>query len=145
MPGERLTSPLHRVDVVPAFLMEHVHQHRATQHVAYLIAAGHPSLFDRRGGDRDQIVDHLIGRLGEHHPDLVPAAEAALEAVVSFRDWLQATAMEAPAGVGVTVLGSCYVVVQNFRSEAAEVGLGGDEGGTVSLAPGGLTIIERPF
>jgi len=42
----------------------------------------------------------LIQRLAEHHPDLVPTAEAALEAVIGFRDWLQATAMDAPAGVG---------------------------------------------
>lgn len=42
----------------------------------------------------------LIQRLAEHRPDLVPAAEAALQAVIGFRDWLQATAMDAPAGVG---------------------------------------------
>jgi hypothetical protein len=42
----------------------------------------------------------LIGRLGEHHPDLVPDAEAALAAVIGFRDWLQQTEMNAPAGVG---------------------------------------------
>jgi hypothetical protein len=42
----------------------------------------------------------LIGRLAEHHRDLVPDAEAALEAVIGFRDWLRATEMNAPAGVG---------------------------------------------
>jgi hypothetical protein len=42
----------------------------------------------------------LIGRLQAHHPELVPAAEAALEAVIGFKDWLEATEMTAPAGVG---------------------------------------------
>lgn len=42
----------------------------------------------------------LIQRLGEHHPDLVPTAEAALEAVIGFRDWLLQSRMDAPAGVG---------------------------------------------
>jgi hypothetical protein len=42
----------------------------------------------------------LIERLREHHPELVPEAEAALDAVVGFRDWLQETEMNAPAGVG---------------------------------------------
>lgn len=42
----------------------------------------------------------LIQRLEQHHPDLVLTAEAALQAVIGFRDWLQATPMEARAGVG---------------------------------------------
>ncbi|HSL16811.1 MAG TPA: DUF885 family protein [Methylomirabilota bacterium] len=42
----------------------------------------------------------LIGRLQQHHPELVPTAEAALEAVIGFRDWLEASKMDAPAGVG---------------------------------------------
>ncbi len=42
----------------------------------------------------------LIQRLGEHHPDLVPKATAALEAITAFRDWLQDSGMNAPAGIG---------------------------------------------
>ncbi len=42
----------------------------------------------------------LIGRLEMHHPELVASAEAALEAVIGFRDWLEAAEMNAPAGVG---------------------------------------------
>ncbi len=42
----------------------------------------------------------LIQRLGQHHPDLVPTAEAALDAVIGFRDWLEDSEMDAPAGIG---------------------------------------------
>jgi hypothetical protein len=42
----------------------------------------------------------LVRRLGEHHPDLVPKAETALEAIVGFRDWLHESGMNAPAGIG---------------------------------------------
>jgi hypothetical protein len=42
----------------------------------------------------------LVQRLEEHHPDLVPKAEAALEAIIGFRDWLQASGMDTPAGIG---------------------------------------------
>jgi hypothetical protein len=42
----------------------------------------------------------LIRRLEEHDPELVPKAEAALEAITGFRDWLQESGMDAPAGIG---------------------------------------------
>jgi hypothetical protein len=42
----------------------------------------------------------LIQRLEAHHPDLVPTAEAAAEAIIGFRNWLQASGMDAPAGIG---------------------------------------------
>ncbi len=42
----------------------------------------------------------LNQRLEEHHPDAVPKAQAALEAIIEFRDWLQKSRMDAPAGIG---------------------------------------------
>ena len=42
----------------------------------------------------------LMQRLEQHHPDLAPEAEAALEAITGFRDWLQHSGMDAPAGIG---------------------------------------------
>ena len=42
----------------------------------------------------------LIQRLAEHNPDTVPKAEAALAAVIGFRDWLRESGMDAPAGIG---------------------------------------------
>ncbi len=42
----------------------------------------------------------LVQRLGRHHPELVPKATAALEAIIGFRDWLQESGMNAPAGIG---------------------------------------------
>jgi hypothetical protein len=48
------------------------------------------------------MFEDLITRLKTHHPALVPYAEEALAAVVSYRDWLIQTKdlMTAPAGVG---------------------------------------------
>jgi hypothetical protein len=76
---------------------------------------------------------------------VLEAVPPALEEV--RRSLLEAVALplEAPPGVGVTLLGSRYVVVQNFRPETAGVRVASGEGRTVSLAPGGLTILERPF
>jgi len=44
----------------------------------------------------------LIDRLNSHHPTLIPFAQQALEAVISYREWLIQTKddMTAPAGVG---------------------------------------------
>ena len=50
VPGERFSSALQRIDVVPTLLMKHVYQHGGAQHIAYLVLV-HPGL---------QLVDHVL-------------------------------------------------------------------------------------
>lgn len=107
---DQLSAFTRRLEAVPAFLdqardnlTEGAGEFRKTalrdlqQHDG--IGHGHPYREIPPEGTIGWYRD-LIGRLAEHHPDLVPKAEAALEAVIAFRDWLQATEMDAPAGIG---------------------------------------------
>ncbi|NIM91430.1 MAG: DUF885 family protein [Candidatus Aminicenantes bacterium] len=49
------------------------------------------------------LMDEYIPRLREHHLDLVPSAEKALEALKDFKSWLETNKnmMTAPAGIGI--------------------------------------------
>jgi hypothetical protein len=84
----------------------------------------------------------------EGMPEFAQVLEAVPSALEGMRrSLLQAVALplKAPPGVGVTFLGSRYVVVQNFRPDMARVRLASGHRKAVSLAPGGLMILELPF
>ena len=108
--GEQLSDFTSRLEAVPGFLDEarsNLTEGAGEFHTTALrdlqqhdgVGHGHPYRAVPPEGTIGWYRD-LIGRLAEHHPDLVPEAEAALEAVIAFRDWLEATEMDAPAGIG---------------------------------------------
>ncbi len=108
--GEKLSELESRLQAVPTFLDQA--KGSLTQGAGELcktalrdlqqpdgVGHGHPNRDVPPEGTIGWYRD-LIQRLEEHHPDLVPKAEAALEAIIGFRDWLQASGMDTPAGIG---------------------------------------------
>jgi hypothetical protein len=108
--GEELSEFERRLEAVPDFLVQA--RRNLTEGAAELcrtalrdlqqpdgVGHGHPYREVPPQGTIGWYRD-LLQRLDKHHPDLAAKAEAALEAILGFRDWLQKSGMDGPAGIG---------------------------------------------